>query len=129
MSRICEGSIGRNFKNAEAPAALEASAADADPVRSAEVNYDLREAGGLLEIDLAPFVRKLAKRPQHGMPVNAWAALFHEVLAAAWEAPGSRRTRQGYRAALVAMVDGAGGAMAAGALAGTGACEAGTFGP
>jgi hydrogenase maturation protein HypF len=75
-----------NRFEAEAPMALESAAAGADAARPADGDYELREPGGLLEIDLAPFVRKLAHRPEHGATVPELAATFHEVLAAAWEA-------------------------------------------
>jgi hydrogenase maturation protein HypF len=81
------GICKENRFDAEAPAALEAAAAQF--VRSPHAGDDgftICQADGLIEIDLSPFVRKIARDEAKSMPAGHWALLFHEALAAAWAA-------------------------------------------
>jgi hydrogenase maturation protein HypF len=81
------GICNENRFDAEAPAALEAAAAQY--VRSpygADEGFAIRQAGGLIEIDLSGLVRKIARDAAEDVPRGHLALLFHETLAAAWAA-------------------------------------------
>ncbi len=81
------GLCRENRFDAEAPAALEAAAAQCNRLsHNSEDSYELRDAEGLIEIDLSPLVKKIVRRAQQGMRADDLAMLFHEALAAAWEA-------------------------------------------
>ena len=81
------GLCRENRFDAEAPAALEAAAAQCKHLsHNLEDAYQLGEAEGLIEIDLSPLVRKIVRRTQQGAAADDLAMLFHEALAAAWEA-------------------------------------------
>ncbi|MGD0139479.1 MAG: carbamoyltransferase HypF [Tepidisphaeraceae bacterium] len=83
LLEICK----ENRFDAEAPAALESAAAQF--VRSpliADDGFTICQGGGLIEIDLSPFVRKIARDEAKNVPAGHWALLFHETLAAAWAA-------------------------------------------
>jgi hydrogenase maturation protein HypF len=81
------GLCRENRFDAEAPAALEAAAAQCNRLsHNLENSYELRDAEGLIEIDLSPLLRKIVRRAQQGVRADDLAMLFHESLASAWEA-------------------------------------------
>jgi len=80
-----------NRFDAEAPAALEAAAVNDDGKTAIPENiFELSATGGLVEIDLAPLVRKIAHAVMNGGSVMHLAMLFHVNLAAAWAAAVNR---------------------------------------
>ncbi|MGA3065537.1 MAG: carbamoyltransferase HypF [Tepidisphaeraceae bacterium] len=84
------GLCRENRFDAEAPMAVEAAAAQwPDSVAMLKDGFRLTETGGLIEIDLAPLVKRIA----HGRPDDSagpLAMLFHQTLAAAWTAAIAR---------------------------------------
>jgi hydrogenase maturation protein HypF len=76
-----------NRFDAEAPMALEAAAAQSDgKARTLDEGYQLKETGGLIEIDLTPVMRTIAKGGGRDQAAADLAMLFHQTLAAAWTA-------------------------------------------
>jgi len=67
--------------------ALEATASQAvTPVKAQDVLFDLGDSQGRIEVDLRPMVRMIVERRERDADVSTLAALFHETVAAAWEA-------------------------------------------
>jgi hydrogenase maturation protein HypF len=88
------GLCGQNRFEGEAAMTLESAAAAAatvdDAVDVPDNTFDLRDRGGLTEIDLFPWLRELTRQCWQAAPgeqaVARLAATFHEVLEASWEA-------------------------------------------
>ncbi len=84
------GLCSENRFDAEAPMALEAAAAQSGhSVRMLKNGFSLKDADGLIQIDLTPLVKKIA----HGRVDDSagdMAMLFHQTLAAAWTAAIAR---------------------------------------
>jgi hydrogenase maturation protein HypF len=84
-----------NRFDAEAPAALEAAAAQSDgTARMPEDEFKLRETDGLIEIDPSALVQRLAFGASRQQPAADLAMLFHRNLASAWAAAVGCAMRQ-----------------------------------
>jgi hydrogenase maturation protein HypF len=75
-----------NRFDAEAPAALEAAAANTRSVPQIDSHFLLNHIDGITEIDLSPLVRRVVYGVANNWPVTDIAMFFHVNLASAWAA-------------------------------------------